>query len=104
MQKAKIALLIIVCSTFGAIGGAAAGYYAALTTPSVSNIAVLDVEGLSKDVDQSKPDYMKRAQELSEKVNDITARLNAAGMVVLDRAYVISAPQDAIIHIDTQSK
>lgn len=100
MKYVKTLLLVLLCSTFGVIGGAAAGYYAAMTTPAVSNIAVLDVDTLSKSMDPSSPDYQKKAQEVADRVKEMTARLTAAGVVVLDRSVVLSAPEEAVIRVE----
>jgi len=100
MSKLKLFLVIVLCTFMSTIAGGMAGFYAALKTPSVSNVAVLDIDRLAASIDVNDRDGMRKAQVLSERTKQITSELTAAGMVVLDRAQVISAPEEAIIHVD----
>ena len=103
MRPLKIIFLVLFCSALSALTGGAAGYFAAVSTPAASTIAVLDVEQLASTIDPGSPDHMARASRLAAQTKEITARLTAAGVVVIDRAHVISAPEDSIIHVDAQS-
>lgn len=102
MSPIKVTLLLFSSMTLAAVAGGAAGYYAALTTPAVSNVAVLDIEALTKSVDVTNPAFMQRSEELALRTKAVADRLTAAGMVVLDRAYVIAAPEQAVIRVDTK--
>lgn len=100
MKTIHVIALLIVSSLFASIAGALSGYIAALKTPSLSNVAVLDFEALAKTVDPNDPNAHMRAAEVAERTKEITARLTDAGMVVIDRANVIAAPEGAIIHVE----
>jgi len=104
MSTTKTVLMILLCSLISSISGAFAGFYAAVKTPAVSNIAVLDIDALASSIDPSDKNYIAKAQELSDRTKLVTDQLTAAGMVVLDRAHVVSAPEEAIIHVDAQTK
>lgn len=98
----KSAILMVVVSTSVAtVAGAAAGYMAAVMTPVSSNVAVLDVDALAKTIDPHGPDYLAKANALSERTKEVTQKLTAQGMVVLDRAQVIAAPEEAIVYVGT---
>ena len=100
MTKLKLVILIIVCSLFGAMGGAIGGYYAAMTVSSVSSVAILDLDVLSRSLDFKDEKYKENAKQLSDRINSITAKLVASGMVVIDRSQVIAAPEESIIHVE----
>lgn len=100
MSKTKFVMLILLCCMVSTITGALAGFYAAVKTPSVSNVAVLDIDQLATKIDPNDPQFVNKSIQLSEKTKQITGQLTAAGMVVLDRAQVISAPTEAIIHVE----
>lgn len=100
MSKLSIFFIVVFCSLFSSITGGLAGYYAALSVPTVSSLAVLDIEEIASRVDPSSPDSKKAVELLTAKARDVTEKLTAAGMVVLDRNAVIAAPPDSIVKID----
>lgn len=100
MSKLSIFVLVLFCSAMAGMSGAVAGYYAALSVPTVSSIAVLDIEELASRVDARSPDAANATKLLTAKAKEVTERLTAAGMVVLDRAAVVAAPNEAIVHVE----
>ena len=104
MSTSKTVLMVVLCCLISSLTGAVAGFYAAVKTPSVSNIAVLDIDALAASIDPNDRNYAPKAQELSDRTKEVTDQLTAAGMVVLDRAHVVSAPEEAIIHVDYPAK
>lgn len=100
MSKLAIFLIVLFCSAFSAVTGGLAGYYAALSVPTVSSVAVIDLEQLASNVDARSPQAANHVQLLTAKAREVTEKLTAAGMVVLDRNAVVAAPQESIIRID----
>jgi hypothetical protein len=100
MSKLSIFFIVLFCSLFSSITGGFAGYYAALAIPTVSSVAVLDIEEIASRVEPNSPDSKKAIALLTAKARDVTEKLTAAGMVVLDRSAVVSAPADSIVKID----
>lgn len=100
MSKLSIFFIVLFCCIFSSITGGFAGYYAALAVPTVSSVAVLDIEEIASRVDPQSPDAKRAVELLTAKARDVTEKLTAAGMVVLDRNAVVSAPPDSIIKID----
>jgi hypothetical protein len=100
MSNIKIAIFLFISCLVSGFTGAAAGYYAAIKVPASANIAVLDIEAASKSINPEAPDYLLKTNALSEKIKTITGQLNANGIVVLDRASVVSAPEESIIHVN----
>lgn len=100
MSKLSIFLIVLFCSAFSAVTGGLAGYYASLLVPTVSSVAVIDLEQLAANVDSRSPEAAKHVQLLTAKAREVTERLTAAGMVVLDRNAVVAAPQESIVRID----
>lgn len=101
MNKLGVVLLLLLCAVVSAIAGGAAGYYVALTTPVASPIAVIDIEGMASRLDTNAPDYQQRMVAISNQARAMTQRLTASGVIVLDRAQVIGAPEEAILRVDT---
>jgi len=104
MTKVRIALLILVCCSVSGVTGALSGYYAAVSTPVASPIAVVDIEAMANGIDAKAPDYIKRMQEVSAQAKVITQRLTANGVIVLDRASVVGAPEESIVRVDGTRK
>jgi len=100
MSKGKTLILVLVCVMFGAAAGGFAGFYAAINTPVVPNVAVLDVERLANGIDPRSPDAMVKADLLAKRTKQVSEKLTAAGMIVLDRAKVLAAPEEAVIRVD----
>lgn len=100
MSKLAIFFLVLFCSALAAVVGAFSGYYAALSVPAVSSIAVLDIEELASRVDARSPDAARATELLTAKAKDVTEKLTAAGMVVLDRSAVVSAPADSMVRVE----
>jgi hypothetical protein len=100
MKALALTLVVIGSVLAGSVGGGVAGYYVAIMTPSASSIVVLDVESLAARVDPKSTDYAGQAALLASKARQVTERLTAAGIVVLDRAAVIAAPDDSIVRVD----
>lgn len=99
MSTIKVLALLIVSCLFSSITGALSGYYAAIKTPTLSNVAVLDFEAIAKNINPNDPHAMAKAAQMAQRTKQIAAQLTQAGMVVIDRANVIDAPQEAIIHV-----
>ena len=104
MSKASMLLLILICSAVAGVTGALSGYYAAVSTPVASPIAVIDIEAMANGIDTKSPDYMRRMQEVSAQAKVLTQRLTANGVIVLDRAAVIGAPDESIVRVDASRK
>ena len=103
MSKLSIFLIVLFCSAFSAVSGGLAGYYAALAVPTVSSVAVIDLEQIAAGVDVSSPDARRNVELLTAKAREVTERLTSAGMVVLDRNAVVAAPPESIVRIDIGS-
>lgn len=97
MSTTKVLLLIIICTLTGTVGGGFAGYYAALSTPMPAQIAVVDVEALARGIDPRAPDYRARMHQVTMHTKMMTDLLTSNGVVVLDRAQVLGAPDDAVV-------
>lgn len=100
MSKLGVFFIVLFCSAFAAVSGGLAGYYAALAVPTVSSVAVIDLEQIASGVDSRSPEAMKHVQLLTSKAREVTEKLTAAGMVVLDRNAVVAAPPESIVRID----
>lgn len=97
MSTFKVFLLVAICTISGTIGGGFAGYYSALSTPMPAQIAVIDVEALARGIDPRAPDYRATIHQVQSHINEMRDLLTANGVVVLDRAQVFGAPEEAII-------
>lgn len=100
MSKLAIFCMVLFTSAFAAVSGGLAGYYAALAVPTVSSVAVIDLEQIASRVDSRNPDAARNVELLTSKAREVTEKLTAAGMVVLDRNAVIAAPPESIVRID----
>lgn len=103
MSKLSIFLIVLFCSIFSSITGGLAGYYAALAVPTISSVAVIDLEDIASTVDIRSPDAKRNVELLTAKAKDVTEKLTAAGMIVLDRNAVVAAPPDSIVRIDVSN-
>lgn len=103
MSKSRVLLLVIICTCVASVAGALAGYYAALTTPVSASVAVLDIEAMARGVDPKSPDYAAKVAEVTRQAKAMTDKLVASGLVVLDRAQVVGAPEEAIIRVGGES-
>ncbi len=104
MTLTRTAILVLVCSLVSAVTGGLSGYYAALTTPVATPIAVVDIEAMASGIDSKSPDALKRMQEVSDQAKLLTQKLTESGVIVLDRANVIGAPEQAVIRVEPPRK
>lgn len=100
MSKLSIFVLVLFCSLLSSVTGALGGYFAALAVPTVSSVAVLDIEEIASRVDSRSPDAARTTELLTAKAKEVTERLSGAGMIVLDRSAVLAAPPDSIVRVD----
>ena len=99
MNRTQVVVLICACSLVSAFSGGITGYYAALSVPVPTPIAVLDIDALAGSIDSTAPDFKLRMQAVSDAAKATTQRLADGGVVVIDRANVIAAPPQSVIRI-----
>lgn len=97
-QLAGVVTLSCLISSF--IGGGA-GYYFAMTTPVQPQIAVFDVDGAARLAiaaqSSSGVDADKFAAKVTETMKSRIKQIGDLGIVVVDKASVVHAPEEVII-------
>ena len=93
----KMMAFLVFCVLSGALGG----YYAASFSPIPAQIAIVDVQGLVKKAgDKNQAQTEDDAKALMAKVKSSTEALIQHGVVILDAQSVLSAPEEAYVHIE----
>ena len=66
----------------------------------MAQFAVIDVDELTMRIDPNDPQRVEKAEQLAARARVVTESLVQNGIVVLDRARVLGAPENAVVRID----